>query len=29
MQDGDLITANGPAAATKFAWAIVDFLKNS
>ena len=29
VQDGDLITANGPAAATKFAWAIVDFLKNS
>lgn len=29
VQDGNLITANGPAAATKFAWAIVDFLKNS
>jgi len=27
VQDGNLITANGPAAATKFAWAIVDFLK--
>ena len=29
VQDGNLITANGPAAAAKFAWAIVDFLKNS
>lgn len=29
MQDGNLITANGPAAAAKFAWVIVDFLKNS
>lgn len=27
VKDENLITANGPAAATKFAWAIVDFLQ--
>lgn len=27
VRDGNLITANGPAAAPKFAWAIVDYLK--
>lgn len=28
VQDWNLITANGPAAATKFAWAIVEYLDN-
>lgn len=29
VKDGNLITANGPAAATKFAWVIVDYLEQT